>query len=367
MRVVFENATIADAVQKASRVAPTKGSAFDKAAGIVMTLNEADTTVTIKATNLEVYYTEIVSAVSVEGEGSWRFPSSILSGVLGKLPIGTNKNVSLTGDTREALMKSGRTTAKLRCIGMSDYPIWSAFDPNQLDMVADLGARIGQVEWAADPDINSPVAGIYLDGKTLVATDRIRMVTVPCEAAPIYKPITVPAGILKPVMRTMRDCAIGIDGGQFLIMPDDSTQIRTVIYGAAYPDVSRALVRNHPESFKFKKAELLDIIDRAMVFGGNDRSPSLKVIIGRSEVAVMMTDADQGFLGDVIDVNGADHPRVTMMFTPKNLVEALNAAPSEHCELHYNTEDKKLITSVRLDGGSGYEAWVMPRRNLEVG
>lgn len=363
MKIEFENATIADAISKAARVAPTKGSAFDKAAGIVVTLNESEGNATILATNLEIFYMEIVDAVNVEGSGSWRFPSGIIAGITSKLPIGSGKNVTLEGDAFEAKLKSGRTTAKMRCIDFSYYPVWEPFDPDLLKMVDGLGARIEQVEWAATTDISSPACGVHMDGEMVLATDRIRLASAPCVAAPIYKPITVPSGILKPVIRTMRDVAIGIDGGQFLLMPDQATQIKTVIFDHGYPNVKAAMVKNQTDSFTFKKAELLEIIDRATVFSGHDRSPELQIIIGKGEVAVMMSDTDQGFLGDVIAVEGAEHNRHKVSFTPKNLTEAINAAPSESCSLHYFTEFP--AKAVRLDGGSGYEAWIMPRRKLE--
>lgn len=362
-RVTFENATISVAIGKAARVAPTRGAAFDKAAGIMMTLKPNSGTVEIRVTNLDIYYLEIVDAVLVEGEAEWRFPSSIFSGVMSKLPIASGKQVTLEGEKNEVSLKSGRTTAKLRTMRAQDYPIWDAFDSTQLDVVPDLGARIEQVEWAADSNADPPRSGIHLDGEIVVATDGIRLAVVECEAPPIFKPITIPGGILKPVVRSLRDVAVGIDKGMFLLMPDPSTQIKTVIFGSEYPNVRRIMHRGQPFEAKFKKTEFLEIIDRAMVFGSNDRVPQLDVIIGKSEIAVMMSDTDQGFLGDVIEVSGSDHARTKYKFTPKNLVEALSAAPSEQVTLCYDPEKKQ--GAIRINGGSGYEAWVMPRRDME--
>lgn len=364
MKVTFENATIADAITKAARVAPTKGSAFDKAAGILMELDEDDKTVTIKATNLDIFYLEVVDAVELEGSGVWRFPSSIISGIMAKLPIGSGKNVTMERKPNgDIALKTGRTSAVMRTIEAAYYPEWGPFDPNDLELVPDLGERIKQVEWAALSGGDPPLSGIHLDGQQIIASDRIRLAVVPCEAEPIYKPITVPAGILKPVLATMRDVAVGINEGQFLLMPDSSTQIRTVIFTEDYPNIGRAMNRTQPNTVKFKKSELLEIIDRAMVFGSRDRAPVLTTYIGSGEIAVMMSDQDQGLLGDVIDTPGyADHKRLKILFTPRNLTDAINAAPSEQVAIHYNAEIGTTV--VRIDGGSGYEAWVMPRRDL---
>src|SRR4029079_3393508 len=100
------------------------------------------------------------------------------------------------------------------------------------------------------------------------------------------------------------------------------------IFDHGYPNIERAMKRDHDQSFQFKKADLLEIIDRATVFSGHDRSPELKVIAGKGDGAVMSSDTDQGFWGDVIGVEGADHPRHTLLFTPKNQTQAIEAAPS---------------------------------------
>ena len=363
MKVTFENATIQDAIAKASRVAPTRGEAFDKASGIVMTLDADDNTVMLRSTNLRVFYLEVVDAVEVTGEGHWRFPAALLAGVAAKLPIGTGKHVTFEQIKGEVVMKSGRTTARFRILDHKYYPIWEPFDPDKLEMVPDLGARIKQVEWAAAENADLSYAGIHLNGEIVIATDRFRIAAVPCEAEPIYKPITIPAGILKPVIAQMRDVAVGIDAGQFLLMPDVSTQIRTRIYEADYP--SAALIplteKELPNKINIRKQALLEIIDRAVIFASNDRAPKLTMIIGKGEVAVMCSDSETGLLGDAVELDGqCAHARHTILFTPKNLTEALQAAPSDEVVFEYDIENAAL--PVRIDGGSGYVAVVMPRR-----
>lgn len=366
MRVTFENATIADAIAKAARIAPTRGEAFDKASGILMTLDPDEGVVTIKATNLHLYYLQVVDAVEVRGEGTWRLNAQLLAGVMGKLPIGSGKTVTMEKNENTVNMKSGRTTAKFRLIDTTYYPDWDAFDPEKLEVVPDLGQRIKQVEWAAMEDHEVIFAGIHLDGEHIIATDRIRLVKVPCEAEPIYKPITIPAGVLKPLMTGLRDVAVGIDNGNFLMMPDPSTQIRTSIYDRDYPPGVKATFDRHewPNKISVQKSAFIEIIERAAVFTGNDRSPKLDVIVGKGELAVMCSDAEMGLLGDVIDVKGADHNRFKMVFTPRNITDALVAAPSSEVDIYYDTTEAKK--PIKIDGGSGYTALVMPRSQMDA-
>ena len=80
-KVVFENATIRDVIGKAARVAPTKGSAFEKSNGLLMEVDPDGPEVVLRATNLEIFYMEIADVVSIEGPArTWRLPATVISG-----------------------------------------------------------------------------------------------------------------------------------------------------------------------------------------------------------------------------------------------------------------------------------------------
>ena len=148
-KLIFETATFQDVVNKAANVAPTKaGEAFDKAAGIH--LRSVGDECQVRATNLKIYYLEVVETLAIEGPVEWRLSSAILSGIMSRLKIGTGKTVSLTQKDNMVILESDRTRAQLRMMDAAYYPPWEPFNPDQLELVPDLGARIAQVEWAAD-------------------------------------------------------------------------------------------------------------------------------------------------------------------------------------------------------------------------
>ena len=77
----------------------------------------------------------------------------------------------------------------------------------------------------------------------------------------------------------------------------------------------------------------------------------------------MMEDIEMGLLGDVLELSGqAPHEYHYIGFTPENLMNALKAAPNKDVTIYYHFG--MSMKPVRLDGGSGYEALIMPR-NLE--
>lgn len=365
-RVTFENGTIRDVISKASKVAPTKGSAFDKAAGIVMEVNVAAEQVIVKATNIELFYTEIADALVVEGKDTvWRVPSVVFDGITSKLPIGSGKTVTLDDTDDRLSITSGRMRAKVGLISTEYYPVWGAFDSADLEEVSGFGARMAMVEWAAAREGEPPITGVHFNGELVMATDRHKIAISPCVSPVFFKPITVPAGLFTPLMKNLTDVMVGITENQLLLMPDSTTQIRAAIYGHEYPPAHKVLKRDETAHVTFKRSSLLECIDRAMVMGQRDRSPLLRIYLGDSEIAVFMDDKEVGLLGDIVDVPGyCEHSRFVICFSPSNLTGALNASPNEEVTLYYHPNES--LKPVRIDGGSGYEVLIMPRKNADV-
>jgi DNA polymerase III sliding clamp (beta) subunit (PCNA family) len=365
--VTFENATIRDVIGKAAKIAPTKGSAFDRAAGILIEVDAEKSEVIVKATNIEVFYMEVVDVVSIEGPSvTWRIPSMLLDGICNKLPITSGATIAFEEmQSSQIRLATGRMRATLRLMDVTYFPKWSAFDPAQLSPVSDFGARLQQVQWAASKTQPPPMSGINLDGHIAGATDQYRIAITPCEIPQFYEPITIPAATFTPMMKTLGEVKIGQEDGQLLVMPDEATQIRAVIYDLKYPNLAGVMngKRDQTHAVFIKKDYLLDMVEQAMVIGARDRTPIIKIILGQQELAVLMEDQELGLLGNVMEVAGqADHERHYIGFTPDNLTSALRSAPNDDVSIYYTAG--MPMKPIRIDGGSGYEVLVMPR-NLE--
>lgn len=369
--VVFETATIADAIKKADRIAPTKGTAFDKASGIVLTIDPSSGLVVVRATDLRVYSMEWVTSLSIEGTEvvEWRVPSKLFATVLGGLPIGTGKNVTLqevsNGRNRYVQLTSGRTKAKFNLMQTDYYPVWDVFNPDDLIEVDDVGGRIAMVEWAASKADDPPFSGVLFDGMNVRSTDQYKLALAPLVIPNLTEQITVPAGILGQVLKETGEVKLGVSNdGHLLLMPEPTVQIKSTVYGVPYPDTARIeAFRARPNTVKVHKAPLLEIMQRASAFAGNERFPILRVFFGREEIAVMMDTKEVGVLADVMEVPGyCDHPRIEFRFGPSNIIAAIEHVPNEVLNIGYDPTNNKSI--LYIDGGSGYEAWVMPRKQM---
>lgn len=365
-KVTFETAALADAIKKAARVAPNKGAAFDKAAGIVLDI-QAGLPIVIRATNLELFSMEWVDAIEIEGEDTrWRIGAPMLAQVIGSLPIGDGKVTVLeevtSGFSSQVHLTAGRTKARFNLLDDQTYPEWKAFDPDDLTVVKDFGGRMAMVAWAVAKS-EPPMSGVHLNGTHVIATDRYKLAVAPLEVD-LATPITVPGELLSSMVKQTGELAIGIEENTLRLMPDDYTQLRSVIYSGDYPKVERIMRTDYPEQIKVNKEHLLEILNRANNFAGGDRLPTLKMFIGLEEIAVMMNNEEIGLLGDVLEVPGqASHDRWEVRFTPKNLIDAVNAVPNSEFDLHYDMEKQRR--PVYIDGGSGYQCWVVPRTSTQ--
>lgn len=356
--VVFETATFADAVKKAERVAPDKGMAFDKAAGIMVEVFPDDDAVVVRSTNLEVFYMEFVDSLQITGDkAQWCFPSRVFASYIASLPIAGNKSVTLTSDGRVVTIQQGRSTARLNTIMPEYYPDWEVFDEDGMVTVPELGGRLAQVEWAASK--TEVALGIRFTGTHVAAMDRQRLAVAPLLIPELEEPFTIPPRILSQVVRERGETKLRRDSQQLFIMPDAHTQVRTVMIGEAYPPIDKLMSRERDEKIKFNKTPVIDMINRTMKIAAADRFPTLKIYIGREEIAAHMIDDEKGNIGDVVEIPGqALHRRAEFLFLPENLLDALTNSPSEEVELGYTPNKRQLIY---INGGSGYESWIAPR------
>lgn len=361
----FEVAALAAAIKKASRIAPTKaGKALDSSAGIVFEISpQYPNQVTLKATNLEVFYLEVVPALEVVAAEPviWRLSSSILASIIGSYPLGSGQTMTMEQKDTQIHLTQQRSRGRLNMMRAEGYPQWSAVPPEDLSSVEKFGALIAAVEWAAAKRGEPPLTGVHLNGHAIAATDRYRMAMIPCPVA-LPAPVTIPAGVLGAVIRPEVDVQVGMVNSTLLLMPDEATQIRTVIYDVQFPNIGNFSQYTPPEMIEVNKSGVLDILQRAVIMTQNERDvPTITVIVGKGEFAAMGADQEMGLLGDSILLNGnqAAHARVSYKFTPQNLIDGISNAPSDKVVLYYNPDD--ITKPWKVDGGSGYIAIGIPR------
>lgn len=361
-KVTFETASLADALKEAALVAPSRGEAFDKAAGIVLDIS--DGSIVVKTTDLRLWYMQWITPISVEGKPtSWRLPSKVFADVVTKLPLASHTRLVLEQVGNVVKMTHGKKRGQFGLMDSTDYPNWMPFDPDGMTEVPNLAQRVGQVEWAASRANNPPFTGVHLTGEMIVATDRSKFATAPLKIEGLEEPLTVPTGLISRVVKSNDLAKVRADDNHLLIMPDDHTQVRALIYGVDYPDVTRVVDRNRNEYVKVQKGLLLDAMNVAASFSEGERLPIMRTFWGEEEIAVMLESTEFGHLGDVIDIPGqAQHARVEIKFSPDNIMTALERCQSQEITIGY--DPGKISRPIYIHAGDGCEFWVAPTRGL---
>ena len=365
--VTFEAGTIADAMKKSGSVAPAKaGAAFDSAAGIVMDVTPGNNTpCVLRATDTEIFFIETLDVVKAEGDPvRWRLPSQLLANVVGSQASGAGKTITFKQlSPSQIQVSSASMRSKINLNGNPNYPDWSPLAGVNYTTAPGFGDAVSRVIWAAEKGGGMPVlSGFHLNGTHVVATDRYRVARFPMEID-LKEPITIPAGKVGSLLRGTGDILVGCQGELFVMMPDDYTEIRTVIFGGQYPAIEKIFDLEYPHSVTFQKQDLIERVQRANHFSGTDRAPVLHLYVGRNQLAIMMENREVGQYGDVIDVpTQADHARVLLRFTPAMILDSLSNSPNPTVTLNYNPDAANR--PIRIDGGLGYQCWLAPRTEI---
>lgn len=361
--VVFEVAALADALTKAARVAPTRGDAFTKAAGIVLDVTSDEAIV--MATDTLVRYSTWLTPESFEGEpASWRLPSRIFADVISKLKTTQTKTVKLVQEGGRLRLEHGRTRAQFNLIDMDEYPRWMPFSPDDMTEVEGLARAVSAVDWASADKGDPPLIGVLLTGQQAVASDRYKFASMPCQID-LEEPIVIPPAVITSILKPTMNVMIRVEGSQVYIMPDDFTQIALTAYGTPFPPVARVMNRSWPTMVKVNRHALIDMIELVMSMSGADRMPTVVLIFGRQEIAAMLANQEVGLLGHIVDTPGqlAFTKRHEMRFKPEYLLGALNGCQAAEITLGFDMENPKA--PVYIDGGDGLEFWIAPRQKID--
>ena len=362
VKVQFETATLADAVNRAARVSPTKGAAYDRSSGVIIAAN-ADGAV-IRSTNLEVTYRQEIDVLSADGDLSVRVPASTASGFLSGLPMGEGSVVTLVdnGDDDWVRLSCGKTKARLADIPLDNFPNLPPFDIGDLGVAENFSSRLEQVAWACSPDV-APLTGVHIDGEHLIATDKFKVAIVPC-VVPLDAPITVPLGTIAPLLRNTSEVRIGSDGSRLMMMTDEFTQATSVIYGSDFPNIIAvigAAVKGQSFTCTLPIGALEKALDRVLVLVSSDRYPVIKMTFKPDGIGIDLDAQTTGQVRDEIEVPvEMEEDELVIWMNPAFVREAMGHATGELKIKGGPTG----MNPVEFSDDTGYQCFVMPRAEM---
>lgn len=361
--IVLENATLVEAVRRLEKVTPRRGSTNERVMGILFEISPGEEwPLVVRSTNQEVFYREWVNVLDSQGDKvTWRIPSQMFASIISKLPIGSGKMVKLMNEGNTLHIQSGRFKAKLQLIDPRDYPTWDIFSTAELSSPVNLGSRLEQVSWATAKGIGgSALSGVRINGKTLAATDKYRLVTVPLDFSGLDNELVVPLGNIVTLIKEFGDMRIGASGNKLILSPNDYTQILCLVYEVKFPNIERVMSVDHPNFVTVSKARMVEMIARVAAADSTNRLPEMTVFVGEGEIAFFVKEFDgSGSAGDAIELpEQAQHGRYNFRVNPVSFAEAIQAAPGDNINLYYDPSDARKILYV--SGDHGFKCWIVP-------
>lgn len=360
----FDVPTLADAVSKASRVTPTKGTILDKCAGITIELNQdtPDDPVLVKATDGVSTFRQRIPSATFKGDERrkvWRISAPLITGVLSKLPAGPGSTVTL-GDTGDGFVRlvCNKTKAKFHVLGGVPQPV-ERFDSSAMVEATALASRVSQVAWATKRGGSDPLAGVRITGDHLLACDSVSAARVPCKVD-LTAPVTASLFVLAPLIKPYPDLHLRATDKRLLIEVDEDTQITTALIDGTYPDVDRFL--DAPflgGTFGVHRPLLADVIQRALVLHRGERDiPMCRLVLNGDVLDVTLEVAEVGSITDQIEVVG-DGSSIDLWLTPATVLNAMSGCAGDDIQISHQGDPLKPI---RFQDDFGYTAITMPRK-----
>lgn len=358
--ITVENASLSDMIRRAVAVAPTRGAGFERLAGVVLTVDTDAKTVTAQATDSQVFYTEVMPLKECTGPSvSWRIPSTTFGATIGKLPTGSGRTCTIDDDLQTQLnLRFGRTRAVFNTLDVREYPFWDYIEPQNMIWIPDLGQKIKQVSWAQGDGKSPDLFGIAFGKDWMGATNRFRVAQIELPAG-FEDRFLVPGKLLNGLIPERGDVGVARNEGVFICMPNEQTQIRTVI-SEPFPDLKPFTQRVFQYTARFSKSDFQQMISLLMDFIGGDRLARMGLYLGNGEIAIHTKNDEIGFIGDIMDASGdiENHDRHEIFFNPVNLRDAIASFPGEVITMGYNLEGSSKPVCFRND--SGYHSIVAP-------
>jgi DNA polymerase III sliding clamp (beta) subunit (PCNA family) len=353
-------ASLHDSLQRATRIAPTKGAAYDRAAGILLEFRE-DSTVLIKATNTEITYRHVLNCAESsmsEVPARIRLPSTLLSGFVATLPMAGDQHVRFLRDSKgRIVVQYNKTSTKATMNEVTgEFPNIPAYDFDEMVSAGELAERIEQVSWAVGD--NGVTAGIHIDGHSLTAISGTVAATVECSVG-VDAPVTAHLSTIAPLVKSGSNVRMAARDGRLVVALDETAQITSTVLLDPWPNaVERLAGMDFPHSFTVNRGRWKEGLERMLVFVRNDRFPKMNLELSDGKMLLHFGASITGEAQDGCAIGSYSGPSdvTKFVFNPHLLIAALDAHPGTNVLVHFGGPRQPFMFT---DPGSSYRAWVI--------
>ena len=327
-----------EALNRAIRVAPSKGAGFDKAGGLMFETH-GDGTLHLKATDLERTFFQILHA-EVSMPMQFRIHTHI-SRFVASLPMTSDQEVRFhidtdTGRIEVQYMKSP-TKIKVPTI-TGEYPHIEWFDYDTMDDAFELAGKIKSVAWAIEDGAVAPINGIRIDGDWIEAMCSKQMARIRCKVQ-TDEPVMAVVKTLAPLISDGSRVRIKALEGRVVVALDETCQVTSSTVLGAWPDLSTRIDKlDLPEGFTINRDRLSQALGRIVSFTNGDRFPRINFVVGADRISLSLTEAKDGDISDVMTLSARTGDTETeFCFNPVWLQRAIDTFPGAEVQVRFAT------------------------------
>lgn len=367
MKLTADRDPLLDALQAAARALSTR-STLPSLGGILLTLDGANGSATVKATDMDLGLSVQLDA-EIEGEGQILLPGRLLTDVVRALPAG-KVTLEERREQRDVELTAGTANFHLRLLPVDDFPRLAGFEGDSITMpAAALAETVDKVARAASRDEVRPIlTGILvsLDGNslTMVATDSYRLSVKHTELeapAPTQLEANVPARALRELARIVAQTGaetveIAMPGNQIVFRTGGYVLSSRLIDGQ-FPSYRQLLPDAFDHDVRLPKAELLDVTRRIKHLA--QRNVPIRLAFSDGEVSI---SAETPEIGDARESMPCSFEGEAMeiAFNPQFFMEGVESIAGDELVLRLTSPLRPGL--LQEAGDESFSYLVMPIR-----
>ncbi len=337
---------------------------------------DADGTVKVMATDLDLQVVESLAAVSVEKGGAITVSAHLLFDIARKLPDGSQ--VGLEAADNRLTVKAGRSRFQLPTLPRDDFPVIVEGDlPTSFSMPAKVLAElIDRTRFA----ISTEETRYYLNGIFFHVTDdsdpvlkaaatdghRLARFTIPRpEGAEGMPDVIVPrkaVGELRKLLEEAQDGDVQIDLSaskiRFALGGVGGVVLTSKLIDGTFPDYNRVIPTGNDKLLKLDPKSFFAGVDRVATIA-TEKTRAVKMGLDQDKVILSVTSPDNGTAAEEVPAQYAADT-FEIGFNANYLKDILNQIDGDSVELHL--ADPGAPTLIRQNDQSPALYVLMPMR-----
>jgi DNA polymerase-3 subunit beta len=293
---------------------------------------------TLRATDMEIGLTVVLSDPSVETEGTVLLPGRLVSDVVRSLPPG-DVNLALRAEERDVELTAAGARFHLRTLPAEDFPKFPELEERRAVLPArPLAETIDRVARAASRDEVRPIlTGVLFQAEgstlTMVATDSYRLSVKHTELeTALAEPVeaNVPARALRELARIIAqeepaEVAMSLARNQAVFLAGSVVLFSRLIEGQ-FPSWRQLIPESFEQEVRLPREELVEVTRRIGQLA--QRNAPLRFAFAEGEVTIAAETPEVGDASEAMPAPYSGEP-LEIAFNPQFLIEGLETVDTD--------------------------------------